>query len=253
MRARRLLLGSVWAFLAAGSLTRPAPAFSAFNLDYVATGRIWVPSLAVKPEGLVSTERVVALVDFGDCDGPPVHTGPELLKARDRDCRFERQVGDALATSGMFRRVDRAPLQSGEVDLVLSARRSRVQFRRQVIPAVKPFVVLTLFAYLWTPLPLEMDVESYDLRVAIQEPTGQLLLEVAVAREFTHYLSSYSAERTAPADLLAELAPTERELGPVLVCRGPHAHVAVHELFQRLGAAVRRLAPHAEERRSQDF
>jgi len=30
-------------------LTGPAPAFSSFNLDYVVIGRIWVPSLGIKP------------------------------------------------------------------------------------------------------------------------------------------------------------------------------------------------------------
>jgi len=236
MRSERRRL--VWAGLVAGSLVRPGPAFSSFNLDYAVTGRIWASSLVVEPAGLVSTGRVVGLSDFGDCEGRPVRRGQPLLEPRDRDCRFERQLGEALVTSGMFRRVLREPIQSGEVDLVLSVRRSRVQFRRQVIPGVKPFVVLTFFAYLWTPLPFEADVESYDLRVAIVDPSAQLLSEVAVAREFTHYLSSYSAERAPPDDLLAELESTERELGPIIVCRGPHARDAVRELLQKLGAAV---------------
>jgi len=159
------------------------------------------------------------------------------LYPRDRDCRFERQLGEALVTSGMFRRVTQAPLRSDDVDLVLSPRRTHVQFRRQVIPAVKPFVVLTFFTYLWAPLPLEADVESYDLRIAILDATGELLSEVAVTREFTHYLSSYSAERAPPDDLLAEIEPAEK-LGPIIVCRGPHAGLAVRELFDQLGAAV---------------
>jgi hypothetical protein len=138
----------------------------------------------------------------------------------------------------MFRRVVPALQQSADVDFVLSPLRTRVQFRRRVIPAVKPFVVLTFFTYLWTPLPFEVDVESYDLRVAILDPRGLLVSEVALAREFSHDLSAYSEEQTAPADLVASMPLTERELAPIVVCRGPHAGVAARELFQKLGAAV---------------
>ena len=231
-------------------VTPPAPAFSSFNLDYVVKGRIWVPSLVVEPQGLVSSNRVVGLSDVGGCKAEPVKRD-NLLEPRERDCRFERQLVDALAVSGLFRRVARAPLGLAEIDLMLSPRRSRVQFRRQVIRGVKPLVVLTFFTYLWTPLPFEVDVESYDLRVAVLDPAGQLLSEVAVAREFTHYLSAYSAERTAPEDLLAELEPSERALRPIIVCRGPHAGVAVHELLQRLSAAVKGIT--GEFSRHSDF
>lgn len=234
---KRLSSMPVWLLISAVILTGPTPAFSSFNLDYVVIGRIWVPSLLVKPEGIAATNRIVALSDFGDCTEQGVKR-EQLLEPRDRDCRFERQLGDAFVSSGMFRRVVRAPLESADVDLILSPRRSRVQFRRQVIPGVKPFVVLTFFTYLWTPLPFEVDAESYDLRVAILDPSGHVLSEVAVAHEFSHSLSSYSAERSAPEDLLAQLGPTERELGPIIVCRGPHAGVAVAELLQKLSVAV---------------
>lgn len=227
----------IWMLVGAAILAGPAPAFSSFNLDYSVVGRIWIPSLSVELQGLPTSDRVVALSDFGDC----IEHGAkreDLLEPRERDCRFERQLADVLVQSAMFRAVVRVPQQSADVDLVLSPLRSRVQFRRQVIPAVKPFVVLTLFTYLWTPLPFEVDVESYDLRVAIHDRRGQLLADVTVAREFSHYLSSYSAERTAPADLLTASAPTEREIAPVIVCRGPHAAVVVRELLEKLGATV---------------
>lgn len=245
MRTKRLLRMPVWMLVSVSFLTAAAPAFSSFNLDYIVVGRIWAPSLVVKPEGLPATNRVVALADFADC----AETGAkreQLLEPRERDCRFERQLADALVVSGMFRRVLRAPLQTADVvDLILSPRRTRVQFRRQVIPGVKPFVVLTFFTYLWTPLPFEADVESYDLQMAILDPHGQLLSEVALVREFSHDLSSYSVERTAPEDLLAQLGQTETELAPIVVCRGPHAGVAVRELFQKLGAAVTSMDPRA--------
>ena len=216
-----------------------APAFSSFNLDYVVRGRIWVPVLSVDRDGVASTDLAVALSGFGGCEEHQARR-EQLLEPQEHDCRFERQLGDVLATSGLFRRAARAPLQGEEdVDLILSPRLSRVQFRREVIPEVKPLVILSFFAYLWTPLPFEMDVESYDLRLAILDRAGQPLSEVSVAQEFGHYLSSYSAERSPPDDLLAQLDPTERELGPIIVCRGPHAHLAVRELLRQLSSAMR--------------
>ena len=239
MHTQRSVRWVVAAALTAVILTA-APAVS-FNLDYVVRGRIWVPLLRVERDGLVSTDLAVHLSGFGGCDEPQIHR-EQLLEPRDHDCRFERQLRDALSTSGIFRHAASAPLPGGEAaDLILSPLRSRVQFRRQVIPAVKPFVVLTFFTYLWTPLPFEMDVESYDLRLAILDRTGRFLSEVSFAQEFSHYLTSYSAERTAPDDLLAELEPTEKTLGPIAVCRGPHAGRAVLELLRRLGIAVRNL------------
>lgn len=218
----------------------PLPAFSSFGLDYVVRGRIWVPRLTVEPDALASTALEVSLSDFADCPLQPAKR-EQVLEPQDRDCRFERQLRDALSTSGIFRHAVSAPLQGQEIDFVLSPRRSRVQFRRQVIPAVKPLVVLTLFTYLWTPLPFEEDRESYDLRLAILDRAGRLLSEVGVAEEFSHYLSPYSAERTAPDDLFAELEPTERALGPIVVCRGPHAARAVVDLLRQLGTAVSNL------------
>lgn len=223
--------------LMAGHFVPVVPAFSSFDLDYVVTGRIWVPALVVEREGLLPTDRVVALADFGDCEEQHAKR-EQLLEPRERDCRFEHQLGDALASSGIFRRVDRTPRPGVAVDLILSPRRSRVQFRRQVIPAAKPFAVLSFLTYLWTPLPFETDVESYDLRVAILDPTGKLMAEAAVSREFTHSLNAYSVERTAPEGLLVRMEASERELGPIIVCRGPHAGVAVREILQNLSAAV---------------
>ena len=226
---------SVWMLLSALILTQCTPAFAAFNLDYVVVGRIWVPSLAVDLGGLPPVDRMVVVSEFGDCLEQGA-TREQLLQPRERDCRFERQIADALVQSGMFHPASPVPQQGA--DLVVSPSRSRVQFRRQVIPGVKPFLVLTLFTYLWTPLPFEVDVESYDLRVAVRDARGALLSEVAVAREFSHRLSSYSAEQTAPGDLVASMAASDRELAPIVVCRGPHAGAVVRELFQKLWAAV---------------
>ncbi len=219
-------------------LTRAAPAAAAFNLDYEVTGRIWVASLAVPPVAAPATTRTVLLRDFGVCEEPR-GTREQLLEPRNRDCRFERQLAEALDRSGVFPRLNRSAPSSGEFAFAVEPRRSRVAFHRRVIPGVKPLLVLTLFTYLWTPLPFEVDEESYDLRVAILDPRGHLLSEVAVARAFTHHLSAYSPERNAPADLLAALEPTERDLAPVVVCRGPHAHLAVAELIQQVAVALR--------------
>lgn len=241
MRTINSLRRLLWMPASAVMFVTAAPASAFFNLDYVVVGRIWVPSLGGDLQGLPKTGRVAALSDFGDCVEQGA-TREQLLEPRDRDCRFERQLAGALVQSGLFRRVMRAPRQGEAVDLILSPRRSRVQFRRQVISAVKPLVVLTLFTYLWTPLPFEVDVESYDLGIAIRDSRGRLLLEVAVAREFSHRLSPYSEERTPPADLVAAMAPAERELGPLIVCRGPHSAVVVRQLLERIAAAVMNLA-----------
>lgn len=232
MRAKPLLLSGL---LIALILIRAAPASSSFSLDYVVTGRIWVPSLVVETGGLPPTHLSIALSDFGDCQ---VEAKKGLLEPRERDCRFERQLGDALETSGMFRRVVRS-FEGPDIDAVLLPLRTHVQFRRQVIPVAKPFIVLTFFAYLWTPLPIEMDTESYDLRAAVLDRSGQQLAEIAILREFTHYLNSYSAERRPPDDLVALLEPPEKELGGITVCRGPHASFVIHEFFQRLGDTLK--------------
>lgn len=239
MSTKSLLRPRAWLALAAVVLANPAPAFSSFNLDYVVVGRIWIPSMVVHPDGFPRTDLVVALSDFGVCTDDEANQ--ELpWKARDRDCRFEQQLADALGKSGMFRQVVRTSGKPADVDLVLQPRLSRVQFRREVISWAKPLLVLSFFTYLWSPLPVEFDVESYDLRVAILDPRGELQSEVAVAREFSHVLGTYSAERDAPEALLAQLEVSEKDLGPFSICRGPHSGEAVHELLQKLGAAVMR-------------
>lgn len=233
-RPRRL----VWVLVAA-VLPYPVTTLASFNLfdmSYVVTGRIWVPVLAVDSDGLVRSDRSVALMDFGDCLQPGEKKN--LLAARPRDCRFEGQLADALETSRMFRHVTPAQPPNDGIDFILVPRLSKVHFRRQMIPIVKPLVVLTLLTYVWTPLPFEVDVERYELRMAILGQDGNLLDEVAVDREFTHYLSSYSADRWAPADLLSDMDPNEPAVGGISVCEGPHARIAAHALLQQLGEAV---------------
>jgi hypothetical protein len=189
--------------------------------------------------GAPATGHSVRLADFGACEELQ-GTREQLLEPHDRDCRFERQLGEALDRSGILPRADRPALPTGESTLTVEPRRVRVAFQRQVIPGVKPLLVLTLFTYLWTPLPFEVDEESYDLRLAIVDSHGQLISEVAVVRTFSHRLSAYSPERTPPPELLASLRPAERDLAPVVVCRGPHAHLAVAELIQQLAGALQR-------------
>jgi len=240
MSTKRLMPLLVATCLGGGILTQATPVASAFNLDYQVTGRIWAPSLEVAPLGAPATDRTVILANFGVCEDSRGRR-EQFLEPRDRDCRFERQLADAMGASGLFPRMVRSAPQSGENAVTIEPRRSRAAFRRQMIAGVKPIVVLTLFTYLWTPLPLEVDVESYHLRLAILGPRGQSLSEVAVDREFKHYLSAYSAERGAPEDLLAAMEPAERDVAPVIVCRGPHAHLAAQELIQQLGVALRTL------------
>lgn len=218
-------------------LAWPRAAFSSFNLDYVVTGRIWLPILEIERDGLPSTNLVVAISDFKDCPATPSEL-ETWWQPPDRDCRFEQQLAEALATSGMFVRVLQAAAERSQADIVLVPRHTRVRFTRSVIPATKPLVVLTFFSYLWTPLPYEVDVESYDFDVAILSPSGEMLSEVAWAGEFRHVLGSYSADRNLPADLANHLEVDAKASPSKSVCQGPHAGEAIHQFFLKLGAAV---------------
>lgn len=218
---------------------RPLPALATFNLDYVLTGRIWVPELIVDGEDLPRTDREAALLDFG-C--PAGDTDPEpASQPRKRDCHFERQVAEAIARSGVFRRVSEVDAPHAAADLVLRPQRTRVQFQRQVIPSVKPLLLLSLLTYVWTPLPYERDTETYHLKVAVLDRTGALQAEVVLDREHTHLLGTYSSEHTPPADLVAAIKPHEGTAGSITTCRGPHAGVVVHELLRQLADTVQRL------------
>ncbi len=138
----------------------------------------------------------------------------------------------------MFVRVLQSAAERSQADIVLVPRRTRVQFTRSAIPVAKPFVVLTFFTYLWTPLPYEVDVETYDFEVEICSPSGETLTDVAWAGEFRHLLGSYSADRNLPDDLVEGLRADAKSLPPESICRGPHAGEAAHQLFLKLGAAA---------------
>lgn len=214
-----------------------ATAADMFNFDYVQSGRVWIPDLVVDAGDIPRSDREVALLGFGDCPADQERATPTLAP-RVRDCRFERQVAAVLENSGVFRRVAVVHAAHEATDLVLTPLGSRAEFERRVIPAAKPFLLLTFFTYVWTPLPYERDLETYRLNVAVVDRQGTRLETALVERQYTHTLGSYSADNRPPADLAATLTAAEHRDGRIPTCRGPHAAVAVHALLHRLSETV---------------
>jgi hypothetical protein len=216
------------------------PVAASFSLDYTLTGRIWVSDLAAPADDIEPTNRDVALLDFGDCTGAEEQTLP-TLDPRQRDCRFEQQVAVALARSAIFRRVSTVSTLQEATDLVLVPLGSRAQFDRRAIPAAKPFIYLSLFTYVWTPLPYERDTESYHLNFAILDRSGARQTTVTLDRQYTHSLGTYSADHSPSPELKAAIKPHEVIAGSITTCHGPHASTVVHELLRLLATNVRNL------------
>lgn len=217
------------------TLSSPQLASASFNLDSSTVGRIWAAKVEVDQGSLPSTKLVVAVDGLGNC---PLPIAEHYFEPQERDCRFERQLVEALRMSGMFAQVMEQSSEAADADILLVPVRSRVQYTRSVIPAAKPFLVLSFFTYLWTPFPYEVDVESYDLAVLLRLPGGETLASVAWSGEFRHYLGAYSDEHRLPDDVSAELSSAATTFGHYGVCRGPHSSEAARELFRRIGAAV---------------
>ena len=216
------------------------PAAASFSLDYTLTGRIWVPELVTQAQSIAPLGREIALLEFGDCTTPEARSLP-TLDPRQRDCRFEQQVADALARSAIFRRVSTVSTPQEAADLVLVPLGSRAQFERRAISAVKPLIFLSLFTYVWTPLPYERDTESYHLNFAILDRSGARQATVTLDREYTHSLGTYSEDHRPPPELKAALKPHEAVAGSITTCRGPHASAVVHELLRQLAETVHNL------------
>lgn len=230
----RFWIGQVVTVVFLATTTWPADqAAASFSLDYTLTGRIWVPGTIQPANGIAPVDREVALLGFGDCSTtkePSVST----LQTRRRDCRFEQQVADALARAGIFRRVTTVDSADAATDLVLVPLGSRAEFQRVAIPAAKPFVYLSLFTYVWTPLPYERDTETYHFNIGVLDRNGSRRATVVRDRQYTHTLGTYSEDHTPSADLTAALKPHETASDPLTTCRGPHASEFVHELLTEL-------------------
>lgn len=219
-------------------LLAAAPARALFGFDDGGPGRIWATTLSEARSGPIPAPVPVRL-ELRGFDACPADEDPATLaRPRQRDCRFEAQLADLIAASGRFAQVYRQPQPAGGVDVVVTPVRSRVAVERTYIPALKVVLWATLGVYALTPLPVQTDVESYDLALALTAPDGTSLGTVAERYDALHRVSSSSSDAVLPQGLADALGPARVEQLQPVICDGPHAPEAASAILDALAGAA---------------